>query len=541
MADYVRFQRGTLSAYQALAERNQLNNNTLYFISEKESTTGSLYMGNKKISSGETSYIASSLDDLLDVNVTGAQEHSFLVKDSVGNWIAKTPNEVAALIQEYIVDNDVPVIDLESDNLSVEIIDNIIQLKDFGKNYYAFVPSVRDGEGNIIKESRYVLTEGFKEGLSPKVTIVEGTPVIAWYESSSEELTDVNYRLDALNNTLSTNTNKITTIENLLNADDGIIQNIEDLFNTIGNPANDENESSGLYKELEDIEKLLNTKIDASKVYTKEETETAIATAINNTSHIRRKIVDSLSDIDVTADDAHLYIYMVPTGLQYADDKYDEYIVIEGLIEKVGSWEVNLDNYVTKDNVLINNVSTDFSVEQQQLSLNPIEISKVVNLQNILNNKVDAQEGYTLLSPDDQKKLAALVIGEDDNLEVSGSVNADNVQGLEEWLNKKAGTVLGLSENNLTDDLFDKLNTSLYITAVETTQLKVDNHKLSIISVDSSKVTGLEEALQLKADNTVVEALDLTVTNLNTTLNELKSNYETDIAEIQDILTWKEI
>jgi hypothetical protein len=55
-------------------------------------------MGNKKISSGETSYIASSLDDLLDVNVTGAQEHSFLVKDSVGNWIAKTPNEVAGLI-----------------------------------------------------------------------------------------------------------------------------------------------------------------------------------------------------------------------------------------------------------------------------------------------------------------------------------------------------------------------------------------------------------------------------------------------------------
>ena len=95
MADYVRFQRGTLSAYQALAERNQLNNNTLYFISEKESTTGSLYMGNKKISSGETSYIASSLDDLLDVNVTGAQEHSFLVKaaTSFGVFAIQLPTE----------------------------------------------------------------------------------------------------------------------------------------------------------------------------------------------------------------------------------------------------------------------------------------------------------------------------------------------------------------------------------------------------------------------------------------------------------------
>jgi hypothetical protein len=38
---------------------------------------------------------------------------------------------------------------------------------------------------------------------------------------------------------------------------------------------------------------------------------------------------------------------MVPTGLTEDDDKYDEYMVIDGIVEKVGSWEVNLSNYAT--------------------------------------------------------------------------------------------------------------------------------------------------------------------------------------------------
>jgi hypothetical protein len=32
--------------------------------------------------------------------------------------------------------------------------------------------------------------------------------------------------------------------------------------------------------------------------------------------HLKRIIKNSLDEIDVNAEDAHLYIYMVPTGLQ---------------------------------------------------------------------------------------------------------------------------------------------------------------------------------------------------------------------------------
>jgi hypothetical protein len=73
-----------------------------------------------------------------------------------------------------------------------------------------------------------------------------------------------------------------------------------------------------------------------------------------------------------------------------------------------------------------------------------------------------------LLSADDQKKLDKLVIDEEGQLGISGSISADNVIGLEEWLNKKASTVTGLSENNLTTERATKLDESLFISSVNT-------------------------------------------------------------------------
>ena len=56
------------------------------------------------------------------------------------------------------------------DELSIEIVDGVIQLKGFGTQYYAYVPAVKNPEtGEIIESSKYVLTDGFKAGLEPRV------------------------------------------------------------------------------------------------------------------------------------------------------------------------------------------------------------------------------------------------------------------------------------------------------------------------------------------------------------------------------------
>ena len=355
---------------------------------------------------------------------------------------------------------------------------------------------------------------------------------------------------------------------------DEVVSLVEDLEAKIGAEATEDSEATGLYKLLADLTSNVNTKANAEDVYTKDETDLAIESAIAQLDHLKRKIVNSLDEINVNDEDAHLYIYMVPTGLQYEDDKYDEYIVINKTIEKVGSWEVNLDNYATKDDLnekvnkdenarlmtiaegeklaaieagaqvnLFDNVSEHFNIDNNQLNLNDLPISKITNLQDLLNKKVNAQDGYTLLSPNDQKKLAALIVGDDNNLEISGKVNADNVDGLAEWLNKNAGNIVGLSEKNLTEELYTKLDESIFISSVDTEQLNVSNGHLSVLAIDKSKVTGLEDALNAKANQVDLVNLSTTVDDLAKSLNNYvsKATYDEDIAEIRDILTWKEM
>lgn len=63
---------------------------------------------------------------------------------------------------------------------------------------------------------------------------------------------------------------------------------------------------------------------------------------------LTRKKVSKVDDIDPSSEDADEYIYMVPKAGAKSGDKYDEYMVIDGAVEMVGDWEVDLAGYLTK-------------------------------------------------------------------------------------------------------------------------------------------------------------------------------------------------
>ena len=375
----------------------------------------------------------------------------------------------------------------------------------------------------------------------------------------------------------------IEDLEKTINDENGIVSQIGTINDSI----------SSIGEEVGKVKEDLNKKADADNVYSIEEANSAIAAAIATMEHLSRKIVTSIGDIqdDIDNNVANIerIIYLVPALEGLSQDIYDEYMVINGTIEKMGSWETNLEGYVTKEELnaeiakvatkeelsgkvdieagkglssndftnelklkldgiaseaeknVVQTVSGDFTLENRHLSLNNLPITKVTGLQDELNKKVDAKAGYGLLSADDQLKLDKLVL-ENGELGISGSINAENVIGLESWLNKKADSVKGLSENNLTDDLAIKLEEMLFISSVNTNQLKVTSGKLEIIEVDQSKITGLEEALNSK----VAEAtsnLEIRIDDITESLDAFvrKDRYESDMAEIRDILTWKEI
>lgn len=306
------------------------------------------------------------------------------------------------------------------------------------------------------------------------------------------------------------------------------------------------------------------TPVDA---YSKTETDAKIAAA----AHLKRKVVDSVSAIEVDADDAMQYIYMVPNGLTLDDDRYDEYMVVEvgedenktRFVEKVGTWAVDLADYAKSADVeatyvkkngtdrlitaeeadriaeseknVIASVSSDFSIdENRQLNLNNISISKVTDLEKELNAKVDAVKGYSLISQTDKDKLDALVIGEDGSVGISGSINASNVKELDTWITTKRDDVDGLlstAQETRLEGLFDVVNNAEFVIS-DTADAK---KQLDLLLIPMSKVDGLSQAIE-DAKSSVIE--DITE-QLNAYVK--LDVYAADKATIMDAITWGEL
>lgn len=406
------------------------------------------------------------------------------------------------------------------DELSIEIVDGKVQMKGFGKEYYAYVPAQKDDSGNIIKSSEYVLTEGFKAGLEPRVVAQGEKLVIAWYEPGSETVEDISANIESVSKT-------VDALDETLNAEGGLVDQVDELKDQVGQAANEAGEgATGLYKALEDLEKVVDTKADADKVYTKEQTDSAIATAVANVDHLKREIVEALPDaVDADANT----IYMVSRGLTDDDNKYYEYILINGIFEPVGSWEVDLKDYATKAD--LSKTESALNTLSQTVTANKNESDeKFLNLQNGLENEtnrakaaeeanaqaaknaLDAAEAAQttadnaqddinaieeaidgrLLTDDDKLKLNKLVLSDDGTVGVSGTINASNVKELDTWLEtNSADHVKNLTEDNLSTELAEKVN---FITSVETAHFTVNNGQLSLNTVDGRLITNDEIA-----------------------------------------------
>lgn len=113
------------------------------------------------------------------------------------------------------------------------------------------------------------------------------------------------------------------------------------------------------------------TKVSDLSNDSKFQTDAEVAAAIAAADHMKRKIVNSIADIDLTAGDASQYIYMVKKSSTKTGDKYDEYMVLDGALEKVGDWEVDLSNYVQKDGDKV--LSTNDFTNELLEKLNGIE------------------------------------------------------------------------------------------------------------------------------------------------------------------------
>ena len=173
--------------------------------------------------------------------------------------------------------------------------------------------------------------------------------------------------------------------------------------------------STGLIGRVEALETqdgVLAGEIDAletslTNVYTKTETNSAIAAAIAAVDHLSREIVEALPE------NAHEnVIYMVLRGGGTGQDVYNEYMYINGAWEIIGDTSVDLTGYAKTEDILVKSVSSDFTVtgdgqltfkagaapEINGSNISNIAISNVDGLEAALNSKVAAEEGKSLVS-----------------------------------------------------------------------------------------------------------------------------------------------
>lgn len=100
----------------------------------------------------------------------------------------------------------------------------------------------------------------------------------------------------------------------------------------------------------EDLKNLINGKANAATTLagygmTATEIAQAISTAVASADHLSRVTVSSTADINVSAPDAEKKIYMVPNEGGASGNLFSEYMVINGKLENVGDWEVDLTDY----------------------------------------------------------------------------------------------------------------------------------------------------------------------------------------------------
>ena len=227
--------------------------------------------------------------------------------------------------------------------------------------------------------------------------------------------------------------------------------------------------------------------------------------------------------------------------------------------------EPDLSNLVTKEELelLLTQISTledsiDNKVDKVIYQVPILDENGDPVLDNNNNPTYKEVEG-TLVTPEDREKLNALVLDEDGSgVEISGTVNAENVEGLGTWITTHGNTYIkGLTENNLAQSVIDKLN---YITSIEAANFTVVDGKLNFNNDILNTLTAVKNGdfNFIKSVNTDIFTvseignLDLITVPINALtpvlgdFTKLPNNSKgftlvDEIDNIYDILTWSEI
>lgn len=200
---------------------------------------------------------------------------------------------------------------VSTDGKSITNTSGVIALNNWGKQYYAYDSTTKTYSLQVVDD-----THPWKAGLVPRVADDDGNIVLAWFEAGG-------------------------TVDN-----SNLLSQLEEVKIEIGEP--DSEDTSTLWGAI-------NSKVSLSggtllgALISSDGTEFAskkyVGEQISQLNTLKRSIVEELPDA-ATAD-ANT-IYMVKRSSSLLNNNYEEYMVVDGAFELIGSTAVDLTDYLRK-------------------------------------------------------------------------------------------------------------------------------------------------------------------------------------------------
>ena len=293
----------------------------------------------------DASAVWTSLEDLRNYAATNPVAYVGQILSLVAY---DTETEAITEVKAYIIkDTEGNIEEVGSatlgDDKSITLDNGVLSLKNWNKKYFKRDP---EKEGEYI-EVTVDASNPWQAGLQPRAYFDGNNYVLAWYEPSTQTIEGVDAAVGALTTTVQGITNVIGDKET---AAEGTVYG--DLKTATEAAAAADEKAQAAQDALAGYLPLTGGTMTGSLILTdgNNAASTAYVAAeiskkINEANHLKRKIVYSLPEIEQAEENV---IYMVQNHISLTGNEYDEYLLIFGEWELIGSTAVDLTPYVKK-------------------------------------------------------------------------------------------------------------------------------------------------------------------------------------------------
>ena len=379
--------------------------------------------------------------------------------------------------------------------------DGQIKIKNFNEQYYKYVAA----EGDVA--AHYTLTDGFKEGLEPKVRMVSaGNYEIAWYEPNPTTVEGLSSQITSLNQSVGTLSGQVGGIQTTVNDHD---RRIDEIVEDVNTNTSDISGLKGLTSAHQSKLATIDENADVNVIESVEIAGVALDVDTDKKASISKEDLAnalSLGSAAYSSADSFATPDSVSTAQGIAEDALEQANTNKGAISNINS---TISGLATKEEVsdLETSLNTNIGKKVDQTAYDTKISSIEGSVQGVTNAVGNVTASVNVLVGQDTNKSARTIASEEVAKIVANAPEAyDTLKEIADYIATDASGAAELS-NKVTQNSEDISKLREDLTNESTT-------RTNAISGINSSIEGLTSR---------VEGNEGSIETLNTEINGLKT------------------